>query len=48
MGHNSLGSIPKISRWKQAIDLIKEGGTLEEIADASVYAAELSLSKAPN
>lgn len=45
MGHIRLGSLPRTYRWKEVISLLESSGSLEDIADKSVLAAQNGLKK---
>lgn len=43
MGHIRLGKLPKSRRWTQVIELLRVGGTADELAAATAFAAESEL-----
>jgi hypothetical protein len=46
MGHVRLGTLPTTRKWRDVVDLIASGGSVEEIARASAMAAESDLKRA--
>jgi hypothetical protein len=46
MGHAHLGQLPRSKDWYQVIDLIAEWGSVQEIAGATMKAAQKGLEKA--
>ena len=46
MGHIRLGKLPKSRRWTQVIDLLRLGGSADELAAATAFAAESELNSA--
>jgi hypothetical protein len=46
MGHNRLGRLPKTRAWIAVVDLLRTGGSTEEIATTTAKAAENSLAQA--
>ncbi|MEE9443727.1 MAG: hypothetical protein V3V99_13770 [candidate division Zixibacteria bacterium] len=48
MGHLRLGDIYKTRRWKKVIELLKAGGDISTIAEASMLAAQSGLGRIPN
>lgn len=43
MGHVRLGSLPRTRRWKQVVALIEGGAAVDQVANASLRAAEAGL-----
>ena len=43
MGHIRLGRLRRTRRWRQVVALLEDGGNIDEIADASLAAAEWGL-----
>ena len=48
MGHIYLGALPRTYRWKEVIELLKSGADLNDLADASFFAAHSGLQRVPN
>jgi len=46
MGHVRLGALPRTRRWQQVIDLIAAGAEPEQVAGATLTAAEKALANA--
>ena len=46
MGHIRLGTLSQSKKWRQVVELLETGGSVEEIARASATAAERSLAAA--
>ena len=46
MGHIRLGTLPRSKKWLEVVDLLDNGGSLDEIAEAAARASELDLSRA--
>ncbi|MCK4784742.1 MAG: hypothetical protein KAV87_13400 [Desulfobacteraceae bacterium] len=47
MGDDRLWILPRTHRWNKVVELIATGGSLEQIADASLAAAETGLRHVP-
>lgn len=47
MGHSRLWRLQKTHRWKEVLALLTQNASEQEIAEASLYAIELALGKAP-
>ncbi len=47
MGHIRLGDLPRTRAWDQVVALIRAGADAEQIANATIRAAERGLSQAP-
>lgn len=48
MGHVRLGELPKTRKWKQVISLLEVGFNTEEVASATLSAAETGFRQASN
>ena len=46
MGHVRLGTLPMTRKWQRVVELISDGGSVEEVARASAIAAEYDLKRA--
>src|SRR5688572_12253729 len=46
MGHVRLGTLPTTRKWQRVVELISDGGSVEEVARASAIAAEYDLKRA--
>ncbi|MFH1373379.1 MAG: hypothetical protein ABII79_06270 [bacterium] len=47
MGHIRLDRLPKTRRWKEVIELLHQGRSIDELARATFYAAQTGLSRIP-
>ena len=48
MGHNRLDRLPRTMRWQQVIDLLDEGASVDELAQATFRAAQTGLKRVPD
>lgn len=48
MGHIRLGKISRGRRWKQVVELLRTGGSIEELAAETAHAAEREIAAAKN
>ena len=48
MGHIRLDRLPRTRRWKQVIELLDQGGSVEDLVQATYRAAQNGLNRIPN
>lgn len=48
MGHIRLGRLPRGRRWKQVVELLRTGGSVDALAAATAHAAEREIASAKN
>lgn len=48
MGHIRLDRLPRTRRWKQVIELLEQGKSVEELVQATYHAAQNGLFRVPN
>ncbi len=48
MGHVRLGTLPKTRAWKEVVNLIADGGDIDEIAVATMKAADKAFESIQN
>lgn len=46
MGHIRLGTLPQSKKWREVVDLIDSGGSVDAIAEAAAKASERDLAQA--
>jgi hypothetical protein len=48
VGHIRLGKLPRGRKWKQVVELLRTGGSVDELAAATAHAAEREIASAKN
>ncbi|MBS0243874.1 MAG: hypothetical protein JSS20_17000, partial [Proteobacteria bacterium] len=48
MGHIRLGKLPRGRKWRQVVELLRSGGSVDELAAATAHAAEREIASAKN
>ncbi len=48
MGHIRLARLPRTRRWKQVIELLEQGRSVDELAQATYHAAQTGLFRVPH